>query len=111
MNRDRKIKGAIDVMDRETVMLWLGICGKDDDCSAICPYKLRGPDCMCQLMADALALLKWQEPILLENQHKPCGISTNANSPWISRCPKCGKKVEGKQTKFCKHCGQAVKWE
>lgn len=51
------------------------------------------------------------EPILLENQHKPYGISTNANSPWISRCPKCGKKVEGKQTKFCKYCGQAVKWE
>lgn len=55
--------------------------------------------------------LKEQEPILLENQHKPYGISTNANSPWISRCPKCGKKVEGKQTRFCKYCGQAVKWE
>ena len=56
-------------------------------------------------------LLKEQEPILLENQHKPYGISTNANSPWISRCPRCGKKVEGKQTRFCKYCGQAVKWE
>lgn len=55
--------------------------------------------------------LKEQEPILLENQHKPYGISTNANSPWISRCPKCGKKVEGKQTRFCKYCGQEVKWE
>jgi hypothetical protein len=52
-----------------------------------------------------------QEPILLENQHKPYGINTNANSPWISRCPRCGKKVEGKQTRFCKYCGQAVKWE
>lgn len=51
------------------------------------------------------------DPILLENQHKPYGISTNANSPWISRCPRCGKKVEGKQTRFCKYCGQAVKWE
>lgn len=55
-------------------------------------------------------MLKEQEPILLENQHKPYGISTNANSPWISRCPRCGKKVEGKQTRFCKYCGQAVKW-
>lgn len=55
--------------------------------------------------------LKEREPILLENQHKPYGISTNANSPWISRCPRCGKKVEGKQTRFCKYCGQAVKWE
>lgn len=58
-----------------------------------------------------LALLKEQEPILLENQHKPYGISTNANSPWISRCPKCNKKIEGKQTRFCKYCGQAVKWD
>ena len=55
-------------------------------------------------------LLKELEPILLENQHKPYGISTNANSPWISRCPRCGKKVEGKRTRFCKYCGQAVKW-
>lgn len=60
---------------------------------------------------EIVALLKEQEPILLENQHKPYGISTNANSPWISRCPRCGKKVEGKQTRFCKYCGQAVKWE
>ena len=59
----------------------------------------------------AIALLKEQEPILLENQHKPYGISTNSNSPWISRCPRCGKKVEGKQTRFCKYCGKAVKWE
>ena len=59
---------------------------------------------------DALAILKEQEPILLENQHKPYGINTNTNSPWISRCPRCGKKVEGKQTRFCKYCGQAVKW-
>ena len=58
-----------------------------------------------------VSLLKEQEAILLENQHKPYGISTNANSPWISRCPGCGKKVEGKQTRFCKYCGQAVKWE
>lgn len=59
---------------------------------------------------DALAILKEQEPILLESQHKPYGISTNANSPWISRCPRCGRKIEGKQTRFCKYCGQAVKW-
>lgn len=97
-------------MDRKTVMLWLDICG-NDDCSAICPYRSRRPDCMYMLMANALSLLKEQEPILLENQHKPYGISTNANSPWVSRCPKCGKKIEGKQTRFCKYCGQAVKWE
>ena len=55
--------------------------------------------------------LKEQEPVLLKNQHKPYGHFINANSPWISRCPRCGKKVEGKQTRFCKYCGQAVKWD
>ena len=64
-----------------------------------------------QTISNAISLLKEQEPILLENQHKPYGISTNTNSPWISRCPRCGKKVEGKQTRFCKYCGQPVKWE
>ena len=64
-----------------------------------------------EVVSEAIDLLKAQEPILLKNQHKPYGHFTNANSPWISRCPKCGKKIEGKQTRFCKYCGQAVKWD
>ena len=76
-----------------------------------CPYQDNHVECIRRVVSDAIALLKDQEPILLENQHKPYGISTNANSPWISRCPKCGKKVEGKQTRFCKYCGRSVKWE
>jgi hypothetical protein len=77
-----------------------------------CPYSdFEMLECERQLYRDVEELLKAQEPILLENQHKPYGISTNANSPWISRCPRCGKKVEGKQARFCKYCGQAVKWE
>lgn len=57
-------------------------------------------------------LFTWEkEPILLENQHKPYGNFLNANAPWVSRCPKCGKKVEGKQTRYCKYCGQRVRWE
>ena len=66
---------------------------------------------IAQWADDAITLLEEQEPILLENQHKPYGFGTNANSPWISRCPRCGKKIEGKQTRFYKYCGQAVKWE
>lgn len=73
--------------------------------------KYDNASCFLDVTADALSLLKAQEPILLENQHKPYGHFINANSPWISRCPKCGKKIEGKQTRFCKYCGQAVKWE
>lgn len=59
----------------------------------------------------AVEVLGKQEPILLENQHKPGDHIINANSPWVSRCPKCNKKIEGKQTNFCKYCGQAVKWD
>jgi len=85
-------------------------CSSDEyECSDKCQY-FGYTNCVYSLMRDAAQLLKAQEPILLENQHKPYGINTNANSPWISRCPKCGKKIEGKQTRFCKYCGQAVKW-
>lgn len=80
----------------------------------LCNPQMLTPE-MCirigQAISAAIVLMKEQEPILLKNQHKPYGYSTNANSPWISRCPRCGKKVEGKQTRFCKYCGQAVKWD
>lgn len=88
----------------------LECCDLDGTChNEQCPYS-RDLYCHELLKAGLLSLLKEQEPILLENQHKPYGHSTNANSPWISRCPKCGKKIEGRQTRFCKYCGQAVKW-
>ena len=87
------------------------ICHVPDACRD-CGYDNEPcPKCFEHLLRDALELLKAQEPILLGNQHKPYGHIINANSPWISRCPKCNKKIEGKQTKFCKYCGQAVKWE
>lgn len=89
---------------------WHGLNCEDNEAYKDCPYRGCETGCVVTIAKDALALLKEQEPILLENQHKPYGINTNANSPWISRCPRCGKKVEGKQTKFCKYCGQAVKW-
>ena len=87
--------------------------GGFDECFS-CPFRPDGED-TCNtlepLFEATIELLKAQVPILLENQHKPYGHFINANSPWISRCPKCGKKIEGKQTRFCKYCGQAVKWE
>ena len=52
--------------DREKVLAWLEICGKDRDCSGCCPYgNGTGEDnmsrCREDLMADALALLKEQK--------------------------------------------------
>lgn len=48
-------------MNKEKVMFWLKICGKEDDCSAICPYRLGRPTCMRKLMADAYECMKEQE--------------------------------------------------
>ena len=91
--------------NKNTVMGWLEGLTQDD-------WRQWYSDSEVQETAKAaLELLKEQKPILLENQHKPYGHVINANSPWISRCPKCGKKIEGKQTPYCKYCGQAVKWE
>jgi len=47
-------------------MTWLEICGKNRDCSATCPYgdgscEFEYSNCIEDLMADALALLKEQE--------------------------------------------------
>lgn len=91
--------------DIKTIMSWLEGLAEPD-------WRMFHSDSEVQTIAkETLALLKKRKPILLENQHKPYGFSTNANSPWISRCPRCDKKVEGKQTRFCKYCGQAVKWD
>ena len=97
--------------DREKVINALERCESYGYCEDTgCPY-YENVHCLELLRKDALTLLKEQEPVLLENQHKPGGHFINANSPWISKCPKCGKKVEGRQTRFCKYCGKAVKWE
>ena len=100
-DREKVIKGLEKISD-----YFFDIYRNDTD-----SYKCEKAQEYSDVAIDAISLLKEQEAILLENQHKPYGISTNANSPWISRCPRCGKKVEGKQTRFCKYCGQAVKWE
>ena len=105
------------MINREKVIKGLSHClsvpNREDMSCDTCPY-YRCYDSVplsTKLVEDIRFLLREQEPILLANPHKPYGISTNANSPWISRCPKCGKKVEGRQTRFCKYCGHAVKWE
>ena len=101
MDREKVIKGL--QIERECVAR-----DCDRNC-AVCDL-VQDRDWLLSVYDSALVLLKEQEPILLENQHKPYGISTNSNSPWISRCSRCDKKVECKQTRFCKYCGQAVKW-
>lgn len=52
--------------------------------------------CKDELMCDALALLKKQEPIrpLIANDMYFCGNCKYAISRTANYCPKCGKKVE-----------------
>lgn len=59
----------------------------------------------------AIKILKKKESKLVVNIHKKFN-STNPDSPWIGKCPECGKTVEGKNlVRYCKFCGQAVKWD
>lgn len=63
----------------------------------------------CDIIEDALELLKDQEPQPLLNVgfHK---LGNNHNI-YYGICPNCGKKLYHKTSKFCLYCGQAVKWE
>jgi len=63
--------------------------------------------CLCQrwILKDTLDLLKEQEPIALSVCGEPGG-----DSSWWYLCSKCGKPIDHKD-RFCKQCGQAVKWD
>lgn len=60
--------------------------------------------CFLDITADALALLKEQEP------KKPIA-SEDSNSFRRYNCPKCGRWFEFYKPAYCDKCGQAVKWK
>ena len=87
--------------DRETVIYDIErcICHVPDACKDCSKYGGNNAiRCMEELLADALSLLKAQEPI------KPKRDSTGII------CGECGKWIY-KSDKFCSNCGRAVKWE
>ena len=124
-------------MDREKVMTWLEICGKNNDCSGCCPYSENGFGEYCQcsdsLMADAYDLLKEQEGTINELQNaygylqkqffeaqdkllkeqeavKPKSkIRHGANAQIQHFCGNCNTMLHGKP-KFCSECGKGVLW-
>ena len=57
---------------------------------------------------DAIAMLKEHEP-------KPAvDIADTVDGIEVGRCPSCDKGIVNKKsdpTRYCKFCGQAVKWE
>lgn len=73
----------------------------------VCPYqKEQGQTCEAtELVFDALALLKAQEP-------KPPIIKENSYGWKFYYCPSCQKEFyQNNRFSFCEKCGQAVKWE
>lgn len=66
----------------------------------LCPYKDMESTCHSRtegsLIADALALLKKQQPVkpLIANDMYFCGSCKYAIPRTANYCPKCGKKVE-----------------
>ena len=72
------------------------------DCCLDCPYD--GPNCQNDVLDDALALLKEQEPVVWSYKYNHficdnCGLNVNdevyfmMDKP-ISFCPACGRKVK-----------------
>ena len=105
--------------EREKVIKGLELCtfdGTIENCiKEGCPY-LGGNGvgyCIDNLMRDALALLKAQEPVMVEER---------ADADTIN-CPKCGQQFArvgrdksiyldtDEDPNYCPKCGQAVKWD
>jgi hypothetical protein len=99
--------------DRGKVIKGLECCAAmSGDACRNCPY---GNECrdtdlpygMPHLAADALAILKEQEPIA----PSVCGSKEpDGHGCWWYMCSKCKMPIAPKE-RFCRRCGQAVKWE
>jgi hypothetical protein len=98
--------------DREKVIKWLEECQKPECTCKNCPYYLEVDasaadeavleHCCDQLMRDALALLREQEPVKPKRE-------VNENGQILS-CGNCGAWFAVQKQKFCHECGMAVKW-
>ena len=85
----------------------------DEECSKCSYQPYRFGRCKWDVMADALALLKAQEPV---------APSMDYDGQDVWRCGSCGATLfhlshtqadENQQNcvRFCRYCGKAVKWE
>ena len=94
--------------DREKVIKGLECCTGYCDEETGCPYygDEEAFECEERLRKDAIALLKAQEPV------EPT-IGGDADGPcrnWWHQCGKCKEAIDY-HDKYCRNCGQAVKWE
>ena len=72
-----------------------------------CPYDVfDGDECRYKLLSDVIEILDSMKPleaIIVFN-----GVDMSGG--WWYQCPKCKMEIEPRD-KYCKSCGQAVKWE
>lgn len=54
--------------------------------------------------------IKKQVQKLCENRH-PVFDKFDEIDHWEGNCPNCKKTIVSVTTKYCSHCGQAIKWE
>lgn len=86
------------------------ICHVPDACRDCSKYKdAYTPDCMEQLLADALGVLKEQEPVKVRHLHGT-KVSMHEEIVFKDQCGYCGGYLL-KSWKACPICGKAVKWE
>ena len=98
--------------DREKAIKGLEcLANENAGCYTDCPYYADNR-CFSKTAADALALLREQEPVKPE----PREIWVGSNGAFVLEwhCGACGcgvMKNDRWQTKFCPECGKAVKWD
>ena len=94
--------------DREKVIKGLECCTRGDVCISDCPYFKEVPmadgRCITAVQADALAMLKEQEPVIPKEERL-----NDVDS--IYRCGNCGTHFYYRQQKYCAICGRKAKWD
>lgn len=106
------------MLDREKVLKGMEHCVTESDCRE-CVYfeqmKGRYDGYKCDCIADALAMMKKQEPkqiVRKQGKHENSDGSIDYFAEWY--CPHCGKLLNRgfdlPWIEFCHKCGGAVKW-
>ena len=99
--------------DREWVIEGLEFTLQESGWDANAAYD---QELMIQVVTEAIALLKAQEPVkpIIETTYG----TAECEDPWgrLIFCGACGKRINEKYNpdeddKYCKHCGKPVKWE
>lgn len=98
--------------DREKVILGIENCITTDSVTECrktkCPFIACRESCLEWLLRSALSLLKAQEPKLVPDiAEAMLGYRPKVR---VGHCPSCGVLMS-ETDKFCRKCGQAVKWE